>query len=384
MATNPYVNKVVYGNDTVMDISDTDATTDDVLNGKKFYLGSGAPAVGTAIGGIPEEELRDTVGWTGKNLLVYPYKETTKTANGITFTDNGDGSITINGTATADAPFALQGEWGTTNLILPAGNYKFTLGANIQGLKYFTIYNTTTLSTDVEDVVAPNGITYVLLRVVSGTTINNVTIYPMLRHASISDSTYEPYHASVKDEAYCVGDATETDIADGDYFPFFDTSDGKKKRSLWSNLIAKIKAKLATVASTGAYSDLTGKPTIPTVNNGTLTIQRNGTTVKTFTANSSSNVTANITVPTYSDIHDNFQTNGYVISYKSITSSTAPNAFPDGITLSTTNFPFTYSTVVTFNPNASTRTVQLGFDVGTNSAIKKRISTSATAWSAWV
>lgn len=39
-------------------------------------------------------------------------------------------------------------------------------------------------------------------------------------------------------------------------------------------------------------------PTIPTVNNATLTIQRNGTTVKTFTANASSNVTANITVPT--------------------------------------------------------------------------------------
>lgn len=34
------------------------------------------------------------------------------------------------------------------------------------------------------------------------------------------------------------------------------------------------------------------------VNNGTLTIQKNGTTVKTFSANQSGNVTANITVPT--------------------------------------------------------------------------------------
>lgn len=39
-------------------------------------------------------------------------------------------------------------------------------------------------------------------------------------------------------------------------------------------------------------------PTIPTVNNATLTIQKNGTTVKTFTANSSTNVTCNIEVPT--------------------------------------------------------------------------------------
>lgn len=38
--------------------------------------------------------------------------------------------------------------------------------------------------------------------------------------------------------------------------------------------------------------------TIPTVNNATLTIQKNGTNVATFTANASSNVTANITVPT--------------------------------------------------------------------------------------
>lgn len=37
---------------------------------------------------------------------------------------------------------------------------------------------------------------------------------------------------------------------------------------------------------------------VPTVNNATLTIQKNGTTVKTFTANASSDVTANITVPT--------------------------------------------------------------------------------------
>lgn len=43
------------------------------------------------------------------------------------------------------------------------------------------------------------------------------------------------------------------------------------------------------------YSDI---PTFPTVNNATLTIQKNGTTVNTFTANASSNVTANITVPT--------------------------------------------------------------------------------------
>ena len=55
---------------------------------------------------------------------------------------------------------------------------------------------------------------------------------------------------------------------------------------------------LARVATTGSYTDLNNKPTIPTVNDGTLTIQRNGSTVASFTANSSINKTANISVPT--------------------------------------------------------------------------------------
>lgn len=33
-----------------------------------------------------------------KNLVVYPFNDTTKTTNGITFTDNGDGTITLDGT----------------------------------------------------------------------------------------------------------------------------------------------------------------------------------------------------------------------------------------------------------------------------------------------
>lgn len=62
------------------------------------------------------------------------------------------------------------------------------------------------------------------------------------------------------------------------------------------------KPSLSTVATSGSYNDLSNKPTIPTVNNATLTIQKNGTNVQTFTANASSDVTANITVPT--DVSD--------------------------------------------------------------------------------
>ena len=54
------------------------------------------------------------------------------------------------------------------------------------------------------------------------------------------------------------------------------------------------KPSFATVATSGSYNDLSNKPTIPTVNDATLTIQKNGTTVETFTANSSSDKTVNI------------------------------------------------------------------------------------------
>jgi hypothetical protein len=52
------------------------------------------------------------------------------------------------------------------------------------------------------------------------------------------------------------------------------------------------------VTNTSSDAYIKNKPTIPTVNNGTLTIQKNGTTVATFTANQSTGATANITVPT--------------------------------------------------------------------------------------
>ena len=71
------------------------------------------------------------------------------------------------------------------------------------------------------------------------------------------------------------------------------------------------------------YSD------IPTVNNATLTIQKNGTTVKTFTANASSNVTANITVPTKtSELTNN---SGFLTSSTGVTSVNGAHGAVTGI-----------------------------------------------------
>lgn len=68
--------------------------------------------------------------------------------------------------------------------------------------------------------------------------------------------------------------------------------DGKQDTITSSNkLSASLVSGLATVATSGSYNDLSNQPTIPTVNNATLTITQGGTTKGTFTANASSDVT---------------------------------------------------------------------------------------------
>jgi hypothetical protein len=82
---------------------------------------------------------------------------------------------------------------------------------------------------------------------------------------------------------------------------------------------------------------------LPTVGNGTLTIQKNGSTVQSFTANSSSNKTANITVPTKtSDITND---SGF------ITSSDLPTVGNGTITIKRNS-----STVGSFTVNQSGHT----------------------------
>lgn len=56
-----------------------------------------------------------------------------------------------------------------------------------------------------------------------------------------------------------------------------------------------IKGKLATVATSGSYNDLSNKPKIPTVGNGTVTIKQAGTTKGTFTMNQSGATTVELT-----------------------------------------------------------------------------------------
>jgi hypothetical protein len=56
--------------------------------------------------------------------------------------------------------------------------------------------------------------------------------------------------------------------------------------------------------SANQAGNTTANISVPTVNNGTLTIQKNGTTVATFSANQSGNTTANITVQSAAGVFD--------------------------------------------------------------------------------
>lgn len=47
MASNQYVNKVIYGGTTLIDLTGDDVSASDVLSGKKFHLPSGAQGTGS-------------------------------------------------------------------------------------------------------------------------------------------------------------------------------------------------------------------------------------------------------------------------------------------------------------------------------------------------
>jgi hypothetical protein len=150
-----------------------------------------------------------TLGYSKKNLIPYPYYDSTKETNGITWTNNNDGSVTANGTATDDSYYFLY----RNNIILPAGKYFVTSNVDDSSKLFFTyaLLINKTDGTGVKDAfrsydVLPFEITesdiknYNLLigiSVLKGATVTNLTFKPMIRRAEILDDTWEPYKLSV-------------------------------------------------------------------------------------------------------------------------------------------------------------------------------------------
>ena len=84
-----------------------------------------------------------------------------------------------------------------------------------------------------------------------------------------------------------------------------------KTLTAFSQTDGKVSATFGSISIT--KSQVSDFPAIPSVYNATLTIQKNGTNVKTFTANASSNVTTNITVP--SNTSDLNNDSGFISTY---------------------------------------------------------------------
>ena len=118
-----------------------------------------------------------------KNLIPYPYDGFGNTEqSGITFMVNDDGSITMNGTATNTIYKPLvERDFGdksfSSKIDNPDAQYRITLVNGTSNV--YCNYN-------------PND-HYTTLVIANGTTVDNLTVYPMLRYAIDTDDTWQPY-----------------------------------------------------------------------------------------------------------------------------------------------------------------------------------------------
>lgn len=144
-------------------------------------------------------------GVSSKNLLPYPYYDTTKeTAGGILYTDCGDGTITANGTNNHEfganfTIFTTQNELGLED------GETYILNGCPQGGgsgKYGLILYCFEGSSQITEYVYEDGLSFVYSGstryflttfVYPGVTVNNITFKPMIRKASEPDG-WEPYY----------------------------------------------------------------------------------------------------------------------------------------------------------------------------------------------
>lgn len=147
-----------------------------------------------------------------KNLLPYPYSNTTKTENGITWTDNGDGTITVNGTSTAQTSFYLTPALAHSTFRTYGEVYRISLG--VEGCSTNTYFITGTFGDEnrenakyihnlvdifqseyeVDTMYEGGYFGQFYIRIRSGVTVDNLTFKPMIRLASETDPSWVPYY----------------------------------------------------------------------------------------------------------------------------------------------------------------------------------------------
>lgn len=139
----------------------------------------------------------------GENIC--PSLNTTRTINGVTFTKNKDGSITMNGTATAETTYPINVNT-TTNIrtVLLKANSKYRMLSSYESGKYTTqvFYfknNATTYSSSLIETVEETK-AGMYIRVYKDAVLENVTIYPQITKGE-EYKPYVPYNSlEFKDE----------------------------------------------------------------------------------------------------------------------------------------------------------------------------------------
>lgn len=135
------------------------------------------------------------VGVWGKNLLT-SFTDSSKTENGITFTVNGNGSITINGTSTESAQFNMFALYELPPSVHPGIAYTISGATNVAAIHVYEWQDNWVRLTDTTNettFMLSAGATGILIRYViqPNTAVKNLTVYPMLRVASVANNTYE-------------------------------------------------------------------------------------------------------------------------------------------------------------------------------------------------
>lgn len=173
----------------------------EVVSGKDITI-NGAPE-GAPLSSIQIDGNTSQQTYSGKNLLKYPYKDTTVTRNNVTFTVNSDGSITTSGTASAETLFWLTNDtwaYNTNNIVVPAGTYTINKTGKAYIAIYITAYGETqgqigtynASTSDTTFTVPEKSSLTVRLRVVPGANTGGFSYSPQLESGS-SASSFEPY-----------------------------------------------------------------------------------------------------------------------------------------------------------------------------------------------